>query len=468
MKKYSKGLFIFRQDLRIVDNVWFFEAIKNCEQIIPLFIFDTTVLSKFPKDDKRLWFQREALEYLEKSIQNIWGTFYVEYGDPEIIVPFILDEFAIDAVYCNRSYGFWSTSRDRSIKQLCEVRNIDYFACTDYLLLEVDVVEVRKVFTPFFKKRLPLVQHEQLNWSTNKTPLTCNSPRINLPTLQSHKNNIPCHSHEIWKIWWIRERLSSIKLTDYDNTRNIPSNTEWTTKLSPYLAFWVISPREVWRHFVKHMSVEQWFPQDKNRADIIVSELAWREFWQHISYHFPETTYWDYLEFQEKRRTIVWENNVDRFEKRKNWTTWYPIIDAWMRQLKYENRMHNRVRMVVASFLTKDLLVDWRWWEKHFANYLVDYDRNVNIGNWQWSASVWADPKPLRIFNPILQSKKHDVLASYILKRVPELEWQPIPAIHDPIKYRLDYHPPLMNHYEWSKEAKVRYNFAKEEYQKWI
>ena len=132
-----------------------------------------------------------------------------------------------------------------------------------------------------------------------------------------------------------------------------------------------------------------------------------------------------------------------------------------MRQLKAENRMHNRVRMIVASFLTKDMLIDRRWGEKHFADLLVDYDRNVNIGNRQWSASVGADPKPLRIFNPILQSKRYDPLAKYILKRIPELQGQPIAAIHDPIKYVLDYHKPVVDHYEWSKVAKSRYNEAK-------
>lgn len=213
------------------------------------------------------------------------------------------------------------------------------------------------------------------------------------------------------------------------------------------------------------MSVKQWFPQEKNWADIIVSELAWREFWQHVSYWFPETTFEKWLEFQGKRKYVQRENNEERFERWKNGTTWYPIVDAWMRQLKEENWMHNRVRMIVASFLTKDLLIDRRWGEKHFADYLIDYDRNVNVGNRQRSASVWADPKPLRIFNPILQSKRFDPLCEYIYKRVPEVKGQPIPAIHDPIKYVLDYHTPVVDHYVRSKIAKTRYNESKAKFE---
>lgn len=463
---HKTWLFIFRQDLRIIDNVGFALACKQCAQVIPLFVFDTEVFARFPEDDPRQWFQREALEFLSSDIASLGGKLYAEYGKASEIIPKILHKYDIDAMYLNRSYGHGSVSRDKRIQEICEQENIQYTACTDYLMLEIDVVETRKVFTPFFKKRLPKVQEKyHAGGYDTQTPTKISTPELPLPILENHKEKIKYHAHPIRKVAWIRQRLTSLHLTEYDTTRNLPADTSGTTKLSPYLTFGVLWPREVFGQFVKSMSIQEWFPKEKNRADVIVSELAWREFRQHISYRFPATTYNRYEAFQGKRQWIVRENNEERYERRKNGTTWYPIVDAGMRQLKAENRMHNRVRMIVASFLTKDLLIDRRRWEKHFADLLIDYDRNVNIGNRQRSASVGADPKPLRIFNPILQSGRYDPLAEYILRRVPELVWQPIPAIHDPIKYVLDYHTPVVDHYVWSKIARQRYNEAKARYQ---
>lgn len=460
MKKNKVWLFIFRQDLRTYDNTWLRRACLECDEVIPLFVFDTDVLDAFPSDDKRIGFQRDALQHIEQEIEALWWQLYVMHGKATECVTEVIETQTPDAVYTNRSYGTGSVYRDKTIRTLCETKDIEYISCTDYLLLEIDVVETRKVFTPFFKKRLPRVQEIQ-HTRDDPRPLPFTTPDITLTTLADHYDTIAYHSHPYWKIVWIRDHLRDLSLTEYDITRNLPANTSWTTKLSPYLAFGILSPREVFGQFVNSMSVSTWFPTEKNRADIIVSELAWREFRQHTSYRFPATTYQWWQAFQEKRQGINRENNEERFERWKTWTTGYPLVDAGMRQLLEENRMHNRVRMVVASFLTKDLLIDRRWWEKHFADYLVDYDRNVNIGNRQRSASVWADPKPLRIFNPILQSKRYDPLAQYILRRVPEVKWQPIPAIHDPIKFVLDYHPPVVDHYVWSKEARLRYNTAK-------
>lgn len=188
--------------------------------------------------------------------------------------------------------------------------------------------------------------------------------------------------------------------------------------------------------------------------NVFVQELARRDFWNFAMHYFPETAH---EAFNKKYKNIERINHNPRREARKTWTTWYPIIDAAMRQLHTEKRMHGRTRMIVASFLTKDLLIDRTRWEKHFRDHLLDYDSNINIGNRQRSASVGIDPKPLRIFNPILQSQKYDPDAEYILKRIPELKGQPIKAIHDPIKYDLDYIEPVVDHYITSKLAKKMY-----------
>lgn len=238
---------------------------------------------------------------------------------------------------------------------------------------------------------------------------------------------------------WYKKAWSDYEFGQYEQTRNIPG-IDGTSKLSPYIRFGLISIRELYRKVQNNLSY--------------CNELARREFWQHITYYNPQV--W-FQEFQEQRRGIKWQNNELLFQKRCDGATGYPIVDAAMRQLKQENRMHGRARMIVASFLTKDLLIDWRWWEKHFANYLLDYDANVNIGNWQRSASVWADPKPLRIFNPILQSQRFDPEARYILKYIPELAGQELVAIHDPLKYKLYYNEPIVDHYINSKLAKEIY-----------
>jgi len=185
-----------------------------------------------------------------------------------------------------------------------------------------------------------------------------------------------------------------------------------------------------------------------------ISELAWREFWYHIMYRFPETAT---IEFQEKRRHIHRSHDEELLHKREMGQTGYPIVDAAMTQLREENWMHGRARMIVASFLTKDMLVDRRLGERVFAKYLLDYDFAVNIGNRQRSASVGADPKPLRIFNPILQSQKFDTQGVYIKKYLPIISHEPLAAIHDPLTQTLQYTKPIVDHYTMSKQAREAY-----------
>lgn len=427
--------------------------------MIPLFIRDTDIFDSFPKDDKRRWFQREALSILEEDIQKLWWRLYVATWKASNLIQKYTEKYNIEAVFVNKSYWYWSMTRDAYIKKRCRINFIKYHEYTDYLILNPEDVPVRKVFTPFFKKRLPIVQQKKLDLLHIDI---IHTPTLTLPSLQENYTDSTYTKHDTRSINGIRDNLHDTILQDYTTSRNLPADTTGTTKLSPYLAFGIVSPREVLRHFLPYASTTQGYPQEKNRADTIISELAWREFWQSIAIHFDQTVQENYLEFQDKRKNIVRENSEARYEHWKNGTTWYPIVDAGMRQLKAENWMHNRVRMIVASFLCKDLLIDRRRGEKHFANYLIDYDRNVNIGNRQRSASVWADPKPLRIFNPILQSQKYDPKAEYILRRIPELAWQDIKAIHDPIKYSLKYHAPIVDHYVRSKIAKQRYNEAKE------
>ncbi len=446
--KHTTSLFIFRQDLRIHDNNWLIKAIKESKNIIPIFIFDENILSKFPKQNKVIWFLIDALKQLEKELVAKWSYLSIYYWDSTKIIPDLVKKNSIDAIYRNESYWHGAVTRDVSIQQYCKEHNIAYYPTHDYLIVPIDAVPVRKVFTPFYKlwqKYLEL--HSELT-HIQSTPTKIVSPAIDLTPRSKIEPHLGGDKNILWPINFPTDRLQQFDFTSYNDTRNIPS-LDWSSRLSPYIRFGILSIRELYQKALK-----EW-------AHTYISELAWREFWQHIYYHFPHTRT---LEFQEKRKNIVWDNNEKYFEAWKNGETWYPMVDAWMRQLKAENRMHGRNRMVVASFLTKDLLIDWRWWEKYFAEMLIDYDTNVNIGNRQWSASVWADPKPLRIFSPMLQSERFDPDCIYIKKRIPELEKYSPKEIHNPLENNLWYATPIVNHYEWSKRAKELYKESGDEY----
>lgn len=442
---YKKILFWFRQDLRIEDNTWLWKAVQDGELVCPVFIFDITVLNQFPKPDKRLSFVYAAVQDLGRQLAEIGLNLEVYIGNPLQIIPELVEKHACDAIYANKSYGVWSLGRDSALNQRAREHSVYMQLRDDYLLIEPDQIPARKVFTPFFNLRKKIQKTSLLPW----LPKVATSSSLTYESVYTEliQQGYLCTDNsylEIRPLDWRKTRMHDFLLENYDETRNFPA-IDGSTKLSPYLRFWLVSIRTVYWHAAQ---------SDTPGAQIFISELAWRDFWQHIAYHFPEARY---KEFQQKRRDMQWRNNESWMEAWKTWKTGYPIVDAGMRQLIKEWWMHNRVRMIVASFLTKDLLIDWRRWERYFAEYLLDYDANVNIGNRQRSASVGADPKPLRIFNPILQSQRFDPNAAYILRYCPELEGQQIKAIHDPLTYNLDYIPPIVNHYETSKEAKHMY-----------
>ncbi len=447
---HKTSLFIFRQDLRVHDNTGLLKAIRESEKILPIFIFDKTILAQFPAQDKRLSFILTALHELDKQLHAIWSHLTIYHGNPKKIIPQLVSQYNINALYRNESYGHSAIRRDAWIQNRCRTHAIACDASQDFLLVPIDYTPARKVFTPFFKLRqtyftenTPTIDNNIPHTHTPKTEGISQAQLENILDIKAQHNTIQHHGDlsqprpiNLWA-----DRLASFDFRNYNETRNFPA-IDGSSKLSPYMRFGIMSIREI---YLKALE------QD---AQVYISELAWREFWQHIYFNF---SYSREVEFQEKRRHIKRDNNIEFFEARKNGMTWYPIVDAGMRQLKAENRMHNRVRMVVASFLTKDLLIDRRRGEKHFADYLLDYDTNVNIWNRQRAASVWADPKPLRIFSPMLQSSRFDAQCEYIKKRIPELADYSPKEIHAPLEHNLWYVTPIVDHYVWSKKAKERY-----------
>jgi len=420
-----------------------------------LFVFDDTILQQSPTKDRRLWFLIDALKQLDTQLQSIGGYLHVVRWNPEIVIPKRLEQYKCDALYCNRSYGPRSQTRDKALYSWCREHTIAYQDFQDFLLLEPHMIEQRKVFTPFYnlwKKQLAATQPDfvQGNYSeyTSKKIQSLKISRDNQQTYDS----IDADDNIYRPVDRVQGRIQDFNLSEYDTTRN-NLDIDGTTRLSPYMRFGLVSIRQLFQWGISVHKYKYWSRASEEKNHYI-SELAWREFWYHIMYYFPETAM---IEFQEKRRHINRSRDPELLYKREMGQTGYPIVDAAMHQLRTENRMHGRARMIVASFLTKDMLIDWRLGEKVFAKYLIDYDFAVNMGNRQWSASVWADPKPLRIFNPILQSQKFDPQLIYINKYIPELQTKSKESIHDPLSYWLDYIKPIVDHYVMSKKTREAY-----------
>jgi deoxyribodipyrimidine photo-lyase len=431
-------MFWFRRDLRVKDNSGLYHAVRESSEVIPIFIFDENILENLPDKNLRLGFIIEAIKQLKADLLKLGSNLLVLKGTPSDLIPKIARRDRVDAIYVNKAYSFYGRNRDNELKGTLKAYNVEFREFEDTLLVETDRIPQRKVFTPFYKlwskaeKRIQLLAIRRID-----------SPKGDKQPFDKVINGLSFSTSSKWPINFPGDRLNRFDFSNYMNTRNYPY-IDGTSRLSPYIRFGIVSIRQIYGR-VK---------SETPKTETYISELAWREFWYHIMHYFPETID---AEFQEKRRDIKWINKETWYEAWKEGRTGYPIVDAGMRQLKEEGWIHNRIRMIVASFLTKDLLIDWRMGDRHFFDYLIDYDEAVDIGNWQWTASVGPDPKPLRIFNPMLQSKRYDPDCKYIKKYVSELKAIDPEKIHDPLTYDLPYYRPIVNHYEMSRLARDKY-----------
>ncbi|MDD2871524.1 MAG: deoxyribodipyrimidine photo-lyase [Candidatus Gracilibacteria bacterium] len=436
---YKNTIFWFRQDLRTFDNIGLIKSIENSENLFPIFILDKNIIPGFlGLSDKKFLFLKESLINLDIELKKLGGKLTVFHDYPEKIIPEIIKKYDINSIYTNKSYSRYGKSRDEKIESYCISNKIEFVMENDYLLNEPDEIEQRKVFTPYFKlwkkqlleKEIVLQKAKQFNQILVREQ----------DTKQLLDELIKGQSHPYFTIEFGKKRLVGFDFKHYESFRN-DLDLDGTSRLSVYLRFGIFSVREV-------------YLKVKDESETYVSELAWREFWQHIDYYFPYTKKY---EFQENKRHIKWKSDTELFQKWCEGKTGYPVVDAAMKQLVETNWMHGRARMIVASFLTKDFHIDWRMGEEFFKKHLLDYDENVNFGNWQWSASVGADPKPLRIFNPCLQSEKFDKQAKFIRKYLPVLKTQDIKSIHNPIDNKLDYIDLIVNHKLAQKQAREMY-----------
>lgn len=399
------GIFWHRRDLRIEDNAGLYKALKSGLSIVPIFIFDSNILDELPADDQRVLFIHQEIEKLQKAYRSIGSDLTVFHGTPQEVFEKLTNKWTVKKVFTNRDYEPYAKDRDQAIYSLLKERNIEFVGAKDHVIFEKD--EVLKndgmpytVFTPYANKwRATLTAFHLKSYPTQKYSDALAS--IDAPELMS-LDALGFEGNQ--KVTFPTPTWQTSTLQEYTEKRDFPAQ-EGTSRLSVHLRFGTISIRVLARDAQKHNAS-------------FLNELIWRDFYQMIVYHFPESVEHN---FKRKYDAVPWRNNKAEFELWCAGKTGYPLVDAGMRELNETGFMHNRVRMVVASFLTKHLLIDWRWGESYFAEKLLDFEFSSNVGGWQWAAGTGCDAAPyFRVFNPESQLKKFDPQEKYTRRWVPE------------------------------------------------
>ena len=444
------SLVLFKNNLRINDNDILFDACKDNKKILPLYILDEKNTDKPLGSSSKYWLHK-SLESLNNKLNNNLQVFK---GDTIKIISSLLDLHSINQIYCEEPFLSMDISLFDKLQNLCSLKNIDLNTrnCTllwkPYHILKSDDTPY-KVFTPFYRRgcltstlpQKPVGGPSSINYysCSNNTSIDQLELLDNFPWYEKFDN--------IWKIdeesaMYIFKDFIDTKINDYKLERDFPALNK-NSKLSPYIRFGLISINRMWYELDKLIP--------NKSIDHFKSELGWREFSYYLLYHFPHL---QYENMQAKFNNFEWENSNKHFEAWKKGCTGYPIVDAGMRELWQTGFIHNRTRMVVASFLVKNLLIDWRLGEKWFWDCLVDADYASNVASWQWVAGTGADAAPyFRIFNPILQGKKFDTDGKYIRHYVPELNALPEKYLNEPweIDHKLSYPKPIID-YSYSRQ----------------
>lgn len=412
------SIFWFRRDLRLFDNAGLYHALKNNTHVLPIFIFDTEILGRLEnKKDRRVEFIHQQITQLQSELQKQKSTLLVLHGKPEDLFKKLLDDHSIKNVYTNHDYEPSAIERDKRIVGLLSKKNIAFHTFKDQVIFEKH--EVCKddglpytVFTPYMRKWKSKLSNFYLSAYPNQKYFSnfLKTTPFAIPSLQQI-------GFESTGTQFLAPALDEKIISRYNELRDFPALGA-TSRMSLHLRFGTVSIRELARKAVQLN--DQW-----------LNELIWREFYMCILYHFPHVVNGA---FKKQYNKIPWRNNEAEFKAWCEGKTGYPIVDAGMRELNTTGFMHNRVRMIVASFLVKHLLIDWRWGEAYFAEKLLDFDLSANNGGWQWAASSGCDAAPyFRVFNPYEQTKRFDPKLEYIRKWIPEFE-------------ELDYPAPIVDH----------------------
>lgn len=403
------NLFWFRRDLRWEDNVGLFYALQAGLPVLPIFIFDTEILEKLEdKKDRRVHFIHTALETLQKKVADHGKTICVLHGQPLKVWEALSKKYSIHTVFTNHDYEPYAMERDEAVKSLLTQKKISFQSYKDQVIFEKDEVvkedgKPYTIYTPYANKwRAHWLKHvPQLVASEKKLDGLWSHPVIPIPSLK--EIGFECTDLQIPP-----SVPSENTIKKYTDQRNFPAIQGSTTHLSVHLRFGTISIRKL---ALATQSLNSTF----------FNELIWRDFYHMILWHFPHVG--KGKSFKPKYDFIKWRNNESEFKAWCEGKTGYPIVDAGMRELNTTGFMHNRVRMIVASFLTKHLLIDWRWGEAYFAQKLLDFDLAANNGGWQWASGSGCDAAPyFRVFNPRLQTEKFDKDLKYIRHWIPELD----------------------------------------------
>jgi deoxyribodipyrimidine photo-lyase len=415
----------FRRDLRLHDNAALYHALISEKPVLPIFIFDTNILDELKdKTDARVTFIYKALEQMHKQLQSYGSGLKIFYGEPETIWKKVTEDIKVETVFTNHDYEPYAKKRDAVIEKLLKEKGTVFKTFKDQVIFEKDEVlkddgKPYTVFTPyskkwkaklneFYLKSYPCEKHFY-NWFKHNAN---EFPSIELLGFKFSQLPFPPST------------VSNELLKHYAELRNIPG-VAGTSRLSVHLRFGTISIRELAR-------------QAQKQSPKYFDELIWREFYQHILWHFPHVVN---NAFKKEYDNIPWRHDEAQFEKWCKGQTGFPMVDAGMRELNETGYMHNRVRMITAGFLTKHLLIDWRWGEAYFAEKLLDFELASNNGGWQWAAGTGVDAAPyFRIFNPTEQAIKFDPELKYIRKWIPELD-------------SLDYSEPIVDHVKARQRA---------------
>lgn len=443
MKTYHRSLHIFRRDLRMEDNTALNAALASSGEVVTCFIFnDAQVAPHAHRSRNGLAFMIESLEELSNELKKAGGELLLLHGAHHEVVSKLLKELQVDAVFFNKDYTPFSRKRDEAIAQACKALGVPCMKYSDALLTEPtefgkDDGRPYTVYTPFFKK-------------ASKLSVPAPSRIAKGALAKSGYKGVRVAARDFWpadqspqrisiggrsQALAILETISGFK--NYEEERNLPA-LRGTTLLAPHNKFGTVSIREVYHRVARSLGT----------AHTLIRELYWRDFFTHIAWHFPHVFG---HAFNRQYDAIEWNNDKKIFEKWCNGETGFPIVDAGMRELVQTGFMHNRVRMIVASFLVKDLHISWQKGEQFFAQYLTDYDPSVNNGSWQWAASTGCDAQPyFRIFNPWLQQKRFDPDCTYIKRWIPQLKQLSPKYIHtmyeEDITRSVDYPKPIVEH----------------------
>jgi len=396
-----------RRDLRLLDQAALYHALKSSNPVVPVFVFDTNILNDLEdKHDRRVTFIHDTLNDLQVKLSKLGSTLDVYYGTPQEAFEHWTTHYNVREVFTNIDYEPYAVKRDADIAKRLKEKGIGFHQYKDQVIFDRNEIvkdngEPYTVFTPYSKKWKTLLNDYYLqayptenyfrNFFKQKTKKV---PSLRAIGFLAGDRGFPS----------MRVKDSVIK--NYDKTRDLPG-IEGTTHIGLHLRFGTMSIREI-------------ADRAKQLNETFLDELIWRDFFQMILWHFPHVVEYS---FRREYDNIRWRNNEKEFQQWCDGQTGYPLVDAGMRELNTTGFMHNRVRMVVASFLTKHLLIDWRWGEAYFAKKLLDYDLAANNGNWQWAAGCGCDAAPyFRVFNPTLQRERFDPSFEYIRKWVPEFE----------------------------------------------